>query len=114
MSLRRRAIALAALVLTSFVGLPGLAAANPVDDVRGVVNGVIDAVNDILGGLPLPLPAVPNVPALPVPLPECDPAVDVTRCLPLDYRIHTVYRAPDGTLVPTDVETGKVGLPEFV
>ncbi|HVE94602.1 MAG TPA: hypothetical protein VNB24_06745, partial [Acidimicrobiales bacterium] len=46
--------------------------------------------------------------------PECDPAVDVTRCLPLDYRIHTVYRAPDGTLVPTDVETGKVGLPEFV
>lgn len=114
--LRRRAITLTALVLASTVGLPGLAAANPVDDARGVVNGLIDAVNALLGSLGLPVapPEVPHVPSLPIPIPECDPTVDATRCLPLDYRIHTVYRAPDATLIETDVDDGKVGVPELV
>ena len=108
MSLRHRAVVLVALVIASFVGLPGLAAANPVDDVRAIVNTVVDLVNDLLGT------EVPHVPGLPVPIPECDVTVDPTRCLPLDYRIHTVYRAPDASLVTTDVEDGKVGLPELV
>lgn len=111
---RVRAVLATGLAAT-LLALAGPAMAGPVDDGRDLLNGVIGAVNDALESLPLPAPVeLPTVPRLPVPIPECDPLVDVTRCHPLDFRIHTVYRAPDGELVRTDVPDGKVGVPAAV
>lgn len=44
---------------------------------------------------------VPTVPTVPTPLPSVVPTPSGLPNLPLSYEIHTVYRAPDDTLVET-------------
>lgn len=54
-------------------------------------------------------------PIPPLPVPVCsDPVADPINCLPLEYRIHATYRAPDGTLRPTRVDGAHTLVPELV